>query len=80
MALPTPSFIKISGLCSRLLNAEDDGTLRYYVLDATYRRNKKLPLETLLMDRAAHGFLAARWSFPGRSCLAYTCGARDFVN
>ena len=71
MALPTPSFIKISGhICSRLLNAdsEDDGTLRYYVHDATYRRNKKLRLETLLTDRAAHGLLAARWSF--RSCLA----------
>ena len=50
--LPTPSFIKISGhIYSRLLNAEDDGTLRYYVHDATYRRNKKLPLETLRIVR-----------------------------
>ena len=52
MALPTPSFIKISGhIYSRLLNAEDDGALRYYVHDATYRRNKKLPLETLRIVR-----------------------------
>ena len=50
--LPTPSFIKISGhIYSRLLNAEDDGALIYYVHDATYRRDKKLPLETLRIVR-----------------------------
>ena len=35
--LPKPSFVKISGhIYSRLLNAEDDGTLKYYVHDASY--------------------------------------------
>ena len=39
MDLPTPSFkfVKIGGrIYSRLLNAEDDSTLEYYVHDATY--------------------------------------------
>jgi len=35
--LPKPSFVKISGhIYSRLLNAEDDGALKYYVHDASY--------------------------------------------
>jgi hypothetical protein len=51
---PRVASSRLVDISSRLLNAEDDGTLRYFVHDATYRRNKKLPLETPMLDPDRH--------------------------